>query len=133
METLLSDLVREVLGYIIAIALAAASGYAVVALHKFVKFLGLQNSALLDSQIEYVVKNAIDFAEEKIAARLKSGQFTEPIDLGAAKLEAALAFVLDALPGVTRDEADALVHSYLGRLGKGATEFARELKTIATN
>jgi hypothetical protein len=128
-----SVFVDELLKLVFGVGGTAATGLFVALLTKALKSVNLYNASLMDSRLEYIVQNAIHYAEERTAALVKSNNLPVKAATGVRKLETAIAFVLDKAPGIERAEAEQLVHAYLARLGNGATQFVQDMKAAASN
>jgi hypothetical protein len=90
-----------------------------VILDKLRKKYNLDISAAVQSSMEQTAKRAIGYVEERAAAAIKNKVTTLT---GNEKLDMAVAYVLEAMPRVTPEQAERLVHGVLGEtVGAGAT------------
>ena len=100
----------------LALLLMALSGLVVNAIRKKT---GLQISAETETKLLKAVENGIAYAEEYAANKLKTSEVRLT---GRDKLDAAIAFVLNETPTVSRERAELLVQAVIGKLsGPGAT------------
>lgn len=118
MELLIDELVKG-LG---ALAVAALTAVLVKLFQRF----GIALDAEKRDRLEAAARQAVARAEEWAAAQLKSKAAKVKIP-GAIKFERAVTDVLDRVPGVTREEAEAVVTAALPQMGLGAAAGAREL------
>lgn len=108
------------------IAVAVTAGVA-----RIVQRLNLGFITVSRAFVEQQVANILIGVEEEAQAKVK---VLGPGAIKAAeKFEQALTRVLDAVPGVTADEARALIKSTLPKIGLGAAAFLAEVKAAATN
>jgi len=73
-----------------------------------------------EARLMEIAKSAVAYAEEKAAASVKdySIKFS-----GGDKLNAAIQYVVDRVPVVSKEKADEIIHVALGRVvGAGATK-----------
>lgn len=118
----------EVMKLIFA-ALAATLLPAVVAIaHRLFARLGLQVGAEQDAKLRVIAQAAIHEAEERAGAAVKRGL---PVD-SASKLEMAITRVVDAIPGVSREEADAVVHQELPKVRAALSGVLTSVQTAVT-
>lgn len=88
--------------------------------------MGVDINAAKRAQIEQVVADAIVRTEEWAAQKkLGSGGVRVP---GGVKLATTIKDVLNRIPGIDDEEAAALVHSTLAKLGIGAAVKLAELR-----
>lgn len=106
----LLKMVFEALGVVLAT-------YGVVALHRFAKKIGLEVTERQDAQVKFIVKEAVQKAEEVVNARMPKNDPSRP----QAKLSEAINAVMDALPKMTAGEAQSKIHATLPELGLGAS------------
>lgn len=118
MELLVDELVKG-LG---ALAVAALTAVLVKLFQRF----GIALDAEKRDRLEGVARQAVARAEEWAAAQVKAKVSKVKIP-GADKFEKAVTDVLDRVPGVTREEAEAVVTAALPQMGLGAAAGAREL------
>lgn len=106
-------------GVIFPVLSAFLLGLVTIILNKIRIKTGIQIAAGIQEQIERAAAAGIAFAEEKAAAAVKA-KLTRLT--GKEKLDLAIAHVITALPHVTPEQANAIVHATLGKaIGPGAT------------
>lgn len=118
MDLLIDELVKG-LG---AVAVAALTAVLVKLFQRF----GIALDAEKRDRLEGVARQAVARAEEWAAAQAKARVRKIKIP-GAEKFERAVTDVLDRVPGVSREEAEAVVTAALPQMGLGAAAGAREL------
>lgn len=118
----LYDEVIKILGAALGMLLSAV-------LVQVLRKLNLQLSAEQHARLETYTAEAIRFAEEWASQRLKANK---PVN-SAEKLEQAIAALVDRIPGITREEAIAIIHAQLPRVGTGAAAALSDLRKAATN
>ena len=122
------DLQTELIRTVLAIATPVLVTLVTALLYKALKKAGLDLSAEKQAQLEYCVRQAILRAEEWGASRVKAQLPTTP----TMKLEKALSDVVDKVPGITRTEAEQLIHAELPKIGAGAARFVGAVRSAAT-
>ena len=121
---LLIDEIVKLLGGVLAGALIAL---VVKLLHR----VGLQINEDREKQLRAVAVDAIARVEEWAASHAKRKLKTKIT--GADKLESAVADIIDRIPGVSHEEAEAVIHSMLPHMNMGAAAGTREIvKAIRT-
>ena len=124
-----ADLTQELIKTVLAVATPIILGYVLALLHRLVKKAGFTLSAENEARLEKAAYDAIYHAEEWAAARIKARIDTTAAD----KLEHAIATMTAKVPGLTADEAAALVHQNLPKLQLGAAGFLQGLRRAATS
>lgn len=122
---LLTEVINTVLGIATPILTVLLTAFLVKALQK----VGLNVDADKTAKLEYFATQAILRAEEWGAARIKANAGTMT---AAMKLEKALTDLTDKVPGITREEASALVHATLPKVNLGAAAFLQGVRQSAT-
>lgn len=125
----MDDLTTEVVKLVFAIVAPVLATLVTALLVRLFKKVGLQLDAERQAKLEKITHDAILRAEEVAATRLRAQLPVTAKD----KLETAIADILDRVPGVTADEAAALVHQQLPRVGLGAASFLTRVRQAATN
>jgi hypothetical protein len=125
----MDDLQTEIIRTVLAIATPVLATLATALIVKALQKIGLSVDAEKQAKLEYLATQAILRAEEWAAARIKAqvGSTT-----AAMKLEKALTDLTDRVPGISREEAAALVHATLPKLQLGATGFLQGVRSAAT-
>lgn len=90
--------------------------------------LGLQVGAEQDAKLRAITQAAIREAEERATGAAKRGLPVAADD----KLEMAIGRVLDMVPGVSRAEADAVVHQELPKVRAALAGVLTSVRTAAT-
>jgi hypothetical protein len=97
---------------------ALALGYLSLFLNRLGQKYKIEALTQKDNIIERLAFQGIAFAEEKAAQLVGSKSALT----GSQKLDLAIAYVCNAMPKISRDQADAIIHSLLGQTaGVGAT------------
>jgi hypothetical protein len=112
------DQTMQALGALLATALVAV-------LIKLFQRFGIALDQERREQLEGVARQAVARAEEWAAAQAKE-RLAGKIP-GSAKFERAVVDVIDRIPRVTRDEAEAVVTAALPQMGLGAAAGAAAL------
>lgn len=125
----MDDFLTEALKIILVPAVAAISTALTALIVQLLRKANIELSAENRAKLETITQQGILLMEEKAAAALRAG-----VGQVAAreKLEGAMEYLLDKVPGVTREEAQNLVLSELPKLGLGASDFARAVLVQAT-
>lgn len=106
-------------GVVFPVLSALLMGLVGVVLNKIRQKFNLQISQQAQDNLEMLAQKGIAFAEEKAAAWAKEGVTKLT---GREKLDTAIAYMMNAAPKVTHEQAENLVHAVLGRVyGAGAT------------
>lgn len=106
-------------GVVFPVLSALLLGLVGVVLNKARQKFNLQISAEAQERLENLAYQGITYAEEKAAAAVKSG-LTKVT--GREKLDIAISHILGAVPSVSPEQAEKIVHSLLARVeGTGAT------------
>lgn len=113
MDVFYDELIKLALGLASAVLVPVLTAIAIQALRR----LNIQLTAAQEAMVETHIANAAREAEEWAAARIRANL---PVDSGA-KLERAVASVLERVPGLSRERAIALIHAVLPLLGLGAS------------
>lgn len=126
----MNDLLTEALRTILQTALAALVPMLIALIVQQLRKVGLQVNAEHQAKLEHYAQLAALEAEEWASQRIKAhiGQV-----LPREKLERAIATLLDRVPGITRQEATAIIHAQLPLLGAGAAAALGEVRRAATN
>lgn len=106
----LLKIVFEAIGVVLA-------GYAALIAHRIAKKYGLDISERQDAQIQFVVKQAIQKAEEVVNARLPK----DDPERAAMKRSEAIGDILEQFPQMSAGEALGKIHATLPELGLGAS------------
>lgn len=112
-----------------AIVVPILSALLLAVVVQFLRKLGLELSAERQAKLEHTVHGLLLQVEEWGASRVKAGVETKAKD----KLEHYLALAAAKIPGITSEEAAALAHSELPKLGRGAAGLVGEVVRAATN
>ena len=85
---------------------------------------GLQLDAINEARVKAAVQDIILGVEEEVEARAK---VEAVVNKGYEKLELAVGRVVNAVPGITDEEAEQLVKQELPKVGLGAAGFVTEV------
>jgi hypothetical protein len=107
----LIDQTVQMIGAMLAAALVAV-------LVKLFQRFGIALDAERQDQLEHVARQAVARAEEWAAAQVKA-KVAKKIP-GSEKFERAVVDVLERIPRVSREEAEAIVTAALPQMGMGA-------------
>ena len=116
MEGVLTQLFDVIIG-IIAIV---ASGFATWGIKKLMTKVGMDVTEKKEKVIRQATQNAILFAEEWAAKKIK---LKEKIEVGESKMNIAFKNLVKKVPGITVAEATELIEEELPKLGLGASKF----------
>ncbi len=114
--TALTEIVTETVAPLIGAVLAGLASLVLLALKK--KF-GIEVSEAMNNRIRGAAFDAANYAAEYAARKSK----LETITIGGSKkLDIAIGHMLEAVPGMTKEQADKAIHAVLPRLsGEGST------------
>lgn len=99
---------------------AAVAGFAVIVLRKLATKFNMEGLLAHEEHLRQLAYQAVALAEERAAKLVKAKVGAKPD--GNQKLQEAIAYVLNAAPTVSKEQAAALVESTLARLPSvGAT------------
>lgn len=124
----MNDVTTQIVGFVISLATPVLATLATALMVKALQRIGLQVDAERKARLEYVASQAILRAEEWAAARLKANLPAT----GTEKLQAAMVDLTDRIPGISNEEASALIHATLPKLGAGAAAFLQGARQAAT-
>src|SRR3972149_6691182 len=127
MTIMSDDLVLEVVRLALTILAPVLAALGSAVLVKMFQRVGLEVSAEKQARLEKIAQDAIFGAEEWAAGAIKRNL---PVPSGA-KLNQALARFLMRAPGVSEDEAAAIIHAELPKVGLGAVGFLRAVRQAA--
>jgi len=122
MDTLISELVKLVFAVAVVVLVPLAGAFAVRLLQK----LGISIDAEKRAKLEKLAQDGILAAEEYAHAKIVAG--VEKI-LPAAKLAYAVKHLLDQVPGISTEEAEALVNQELPKVRAATGDFLRAAQT----
>lgn len=106
-------------GVVFPVLSALLLGLVGVVLNKVRQKYNLQISQQAQDNLEMLAQRGIAYAEEKASAWAKQGVTKLT---GKEKLDTAIAYMMNAAPRVSPEQAEALVHAVLGKVsGAGAT------------
>jgi hypothetical protein len=115
----LIDQTVQMIGAMLAAALVAV-------LVKLFQRFGIALDQERQDQLEHVARQAVARAEEWAAAQVKAKVVSKKIP-GSEKFERAVVDVLERIPRVSREEAEAIVTAALPQMGMGAAAGAAAL------
>lgn len=104
-------------GVVFPVLSALLLGLVGVVLNKVRQKYNLQISQQAQDNLELLAQRGIAFAEEKAAAWAKQGVTKLT---GKEKLDTAIAYMMNAAPRVSSEQAEALVHVVLGKVSGAA-------------
>jgi hypothetical protein len=111
----MENIIQQVLQATLALVATVVGGYVVAWLNKLRQKVGLQADAEQDHKVRAAVQNAILSTEERL--RAETMKRIEPVvGRAEAKMTETVTKVLDAVPGVTREEAVTLVNEELPKV-----------------
>lgn len=88
-----------------------------IGITKFNKWINTKTDVEIDFKLNELAESAVRFAEELALKRVKGAKkFT-----GKSKLDSAIVFMMSNCPEVSKDYAEALIHSALNKIGLGAS------------
>lgn len=128
MTTWMTPAVEEAARLIVTVGAVVLVPLAVAAVVKILQRLGLEVEAGQRDRIERIVREAVLSVEEWAAAAARRSNVSVR---AGAKLERAVTAILDRVPNISRQEAEALVHAALPALGLGAAEHLARTRQAA--
>ena len=128
--------VQTAIQNLVALAIQAAfvtlAGLVVLILKRIAAKYGLQVDAITEAKVKSQVQDILIGVEEEVEARAK-GQIGIAFNKSAVKFDKAVTRVVDAIPGISTEEASQLVKQELPKIGLGAAGFVTEVVKRATN
>lgn len=118
------EFIRQIVAAVINGLILAASIFGMLILKRLAAKYGLQVDAIQEARLKATVQDILIGVEEQVEARAK---LEGVLNKGYEKMELAVGRVVDAVPGITTNEAEQLVQQELPKVGLGASGFVTEV------
>lgn len=126
----MDEIIQEVIKALFTLLATAIGGVTIALLNKLRKKYGLQADAEQDAKVRAAVQNAILATEERVRAEaIRRLQPTSNVI--EAKMASTVTQVLDAVPGVSHEEATRLVNEELPKVRAATATFMGQVGQAA--